>query len=78
LPIIDFWVRDDINILKTNIYIALVPRRMPDAGYRVSWVGAHNFLRNIYSGPKHFPTVAESKQYIDNWLMKMKDLKAFW
>jgi hypothetical protein len=37
-----------------------------------------NFLDSIYSGPEKFDTAEKAKTYIDEWLMQIDKLKAFW
>ena len=35
-------------------------------------------LESIFSGPKYFSNVDEGKQFIDEWLLRISKLKAFW
>ena|SRR5208283_1621712 len=37
-----------------------------------------DFLDKLYTGPKSFDTAEDAKIYIDEWLMQIDKLKAFW
>ena len=67
------WARDTYESVIESIEIHDFGNGFYPSFYR-------NFacLTNIYSGPEYFADLDEAKEYIDEFLIRVSKLKAFW
>jgi hypothetical protein len=70
------WSRSDIN--GANVRLWLIIDQFSHMKWKLGFSSEFWPIQEIYNGQDIFNTSEEAKEYIDNWLIRINKLKAFW
>ena len=70
------WCRDGVESENQFIMVEVL---YSDCYKRwvVAFYGALGYLSSVYCGPESFHTARQSKDFVDNFLIRMNNLRAF-